>query len=126
MLTSLRIQNFKAWKDSGDIRLAPLTATERKELGFRSALEGALVSEVLDDSPASEKGIQPGDVIVAVSQEAVSSPADVVDRVEKAKSKTKAVKTDYEKLQEDYERLLEKANSLLLENFELRQNTRIF
>ncbi|TXH92574.1 MAG: DUF3696 domain-containing protein [Pseudomonas sp.] len=25
MLTSLRIQNFKAWKESGDIRLAPLT-----------------------------------------------------------------------------------------------------
>ncbi len=76
--------------DSMGIRLAPLTATERKELGLRSALEGALVSEVLDDSPASEKGIQPGDVIVAVSQEAVSSPADVVDRVEKAKSSGKS------------------------------------
>ena len=25
MLTGLRLQNFKAWQDSGDIRLAPLT-----------------------------------------------------------------------------------------------------
>ena len=25
MLTRLRFKNFKAWKDSGDIRLAPLT-----------------------------------------------------------------------------------------------------
>jgi len=25
MLTKLRIKNFKAWKDTGDIRLAPLT-----------------------------------------------------------------------------------------------------
>jgi hypothetical protein len=23
MLTGLRVQNFKSWKDSGDIRLAP-------------------------------------------------------------------------------------------------------
>ena len=42
-------------------------------------------------------------------------------QVEKAKNKTKAVKTDYEQLEEDYEILLGKCNSLLLENFELRQ-----
>ena len=36
---------------------------------------------------------------------------------------TKAVKNDYEQLKEDYEILLEKCNSLLLENFGLRQST---
>lgn len=41
-------------------------------------------------------------------------------QIEKAKSKTKAVKSDYEQLKEDYEKLLEKVNSLLLENFELK------
>jgi len=25
MLTKLRMKNFKAWRDTGDIRLAPLT-----------------------------------------------------------------------------------------------------
>ena len=35
---------------------------------------------------------------------------------------TKAVKSNYE-LKEDYKKLLEKCNSLLLENFELRQST---
>ena len=49
------------------------------------------------------------------------SPAQ---QIEQAKSKTKAVKSDYEQLKEDYERLLEKCNSLLLENFELRQGNR--
>ncbi|MFW1909360.1 hypothetical protein ACG9HW_02105 [Acinetobacter ursingii] len=49
----------------------------------------------------------------------VLSPAQ---QVVKAKTKTKAVKNDYEQLQEDYEKLLEKCNSLLLENFELRQS----
>ncbi len=48
----------------------------------------------------------------------VLSPAQ---RIKQAKSKTKAVKSDYEQLKEDYEKLLEKCNSLLLENFELRQ-----
>ena len=48
----------------------------------------------------------------------VLSPAQ---QIEQAKSKTKAVKTDYEQLEEYYEKLLEKCNSLLLENFELRQ-----
>lgn len=48
----------------------------------------------------------------------VLSPAQ---QIEQAKSKTKAVKSDYEQLKEDYEKLLGKCNSLLLENFELRQ-----
>ncbi|MCX0329397.1 hypothetical protein NVT87_00600 [Acinetobacter radioresistens] len=44
-------------------------------------------------------------------------------QIEQAKSKTKAVKSDYEQLKEDYEKLLQKCNSLLLENFELKQKT---
>ena len=50
------------------------------------------------------------------------SPAQ---QIEQAKSKTKAVKKDYEQLEEDYEKLLEKINSLLLENFELKQKTHL-
>ena len=50
----------------------------------------------------------------------VLSPAQ---RIEQAKTKTKAVKSAYEQLDEDYEKLLEKCNSLLLENFELRQKS---
>ena len=48
----------------------------------------------------------------------VLSPAQ---RIEQAKTKAKAVKSDYEQLKEDYEKLLEKCNSLLVENFELRR-----
>ena len=51
----------------------------------------------------------------------VLSPAQ---QIEQAKTKTKAVKSAYEQLEEDYEKLLEKCNSLLLENFELRQSAR--
>lgn len=46
-------------------------------------------------------------------------------QIEKTKSKTTIVKTDYEQLKEDYEKLLEKCNSLLLENFELKEKAHL-
>ena len=63
----------------------------------------------------------------AVEQAAQAAGQNVLSptqQIEQAKTKTKAVKSDYEQLKEDYEKLLEKCNSLLLENFELRQSTR--
>lgn len=53
----------------------------------------------------------------------VLSPAQ---QIEQAKTKTKAVKSAYEQLEKDYEKLLEKYNSLLLENFELKQAAATF
>ena len=61
------------------------------------------------------------DAIEQAAQEAGQNILSPTQQVEKAKSKTKSVKSDYEQLKEDYEKLLEKCNSLLLENFELRQ-----
>ena len=69
---------------------------------------GALVLEVLEDGPAEEAGIEPGDVIVRAGDEAIESPDDVVeylseldegDEVElmivrKGKKKTVAVELD--------------------------------
>ena len=92
-------------------------------------------SAINNDSVALEAGRKRGSIkksrhaalIDAIEQAAqqvgqnVLSPAQ---RIEQAKTKTKAVKSDYEQLKEDYEKLLEKCNSLLLENFELRQSVR--
>ena len=91
-------------------------------------------SAINNDTVAMEAGRKRGSIkksrhaalIEAIEQAAQAVGQNVLSptqRVEKAKSKTKAVKTDYEKLQEDYERLLEKFNSLLCENFELRQKS---
>ena len=71
------------------LSVSTLGDKERKELNLRSSLEGALITEVADDSPAAEKGIQPGDVVVAINQEAVKNPGDVVAHVEKAKESGK-------------------------------------
>ena len=93
-------------------------------------------SAINNDTVAMEAGRKRGSIkksrhaalIEAIEQAAqavgqnVLSPAQ---RIEQAKTKTKAVKSDYEQLKEDYEKLLEKCNSLLLENFELKQKTHL-
>ena len=61
------------------------------------------------------------EAIELAAQEAGQNILSPTQQIEKAKNKTKAVKSDYEQLREDYEKLLEKCNSLLLENFELKQ-----
>lgn len=92
-------------------------------------------SAINNDTVAMEAGRQRGSIkksrhaalIEAIEQAAQAAGQNVLSpaqRIEQAKTKTKAVKSAYEQLEEDYEKLLEKCNSLLLENFELRQSAR--
>ncbi|MEM9681656.1 MAG: DegQ family serine endoprotease [Pseudomonadota bacterium] len=68
------------------LSLAPLN----KELASRFELEedvsGLIVVDVDADSNASEKGLQPGDIIVEINQEKVLTLEDVQEQVEKAES----------------------------------------
>ena len=89
-------------------------------------------SAINNDTVALEAGRKRGSIkksrhtvlveaIEQVAQEAGQNVLSPTQRIEQAKNRTKAAKSDYEQLQEDYEKLLEKCNSLLMENFELRQ-----
>ncbi|RBA36998.1 MULTISPECIES: hypothetical protein [Acinetobacter] len=89
-------------------------------------------SAINNDTVAMEAGRKRGSIkksrhaalIEAIEQAAQAAGQNLLSpaqQIEQAKTKTKAVKSDYEQLKEDYEKLLEKCNSLLLENFELRQ-----
>ena len=93
-------------------------------------------SAINNDTVAMEAGRKRGSIkksrhaalIEAIEQAAQAAGQNVLSpaqQVEKAKSKTKAVKTEHEQLKEDYEKLLEKCNSLLSENFELKQKTHL-
>ena len=93
-------------------------------------------SAINNDTVALEAGRKRGSIkksryaalveaIELAAQQAGQNALSPTQQVEQAKSKTKAVKSDYEQLKEDYERLLEKCNSLLLENFELKQKTHL-
>ncbi|ODN55006.1 hypothetical protein A9Z54_15345 [Acinetobacter sp. 51m] len=93
-------------------------------------------SAINNDTVAMEAGRKRGSIkksrhaalIEAIEQAAQEVGQNILSptqQLEKAKSKTKAVKTEYEQLKEEYEKLLEKCNSLLLENFELKQKTQL-
>jgi S1-C subfamily serine protease len=71
------------------VEMIPLTAELKagidREPSLRSkvtAERGALVMEVVPKSPAESGGIRPGDVIIKVAEQAISTPNDVQQQVE--------------------------------------------
>ncbi len=63
-----------------------LTEEGRAEFEIAESVKGVLITEVEGDSAASEKRIAAGDVIVEIAQETVTTPQDVVSRLEELKS----------------------------------------
>lgn len=92
-------------------------------------------SAINNDTVALEAGRKRGSIkksrhavlvaaIELAAKEAGQHEITPLQRVERAKNKTKAVKSDYEQLRQDYEKTLEVNNALLLEVFELRRKVR--
>src|SRR5690606_2315636 len=63
--------------ESLGLTLTDLTPELRSQFGISEEVKGVLVTSVAKGSPAAEKQVQVGDVIVEVAQEPVTSPADV-------------------------------------------------
>jgi serine protease Do len=66
--------------------LAPLTDELRTKYGLGKAAKGVVVLEVDPASPAAERNVKAGDVIVEVAQEAVASIDDVVKGIERMRT----------------------------------------
>jgi serine protease Do len=58
----------------------------RAQYGIAQGISGAVVTEVSADSLAAERGVVAGDVITEIAQESVSSPAEVMERINTLKS----------------------------------------
>ena len=77
--------------DSGEtledlgLSLTAVTDDARKRFELSEEAKGVVVIEVDPDSPAGEKGLRPGDVIIKVNDAPVATPADVAARVADAK-----------------------------------------
>ncbi|MFQ6018579.1 MAG: DegQ family serine endoprotease [Kiloniellaceae bacterium] len=76
--------------DSGEVpalglALGKITPELRERYGLGEKTDGVVITEVDQAGSGAEKGLKPGDVIVEVDQEEVKSPAEVADRVQKAK-----------------------------------------
>ncbi len=59
----------------------------REKFKLDAGSRGVVVIEVADDGAAFEKGVRPGDMIVEVSQQEVTTPAQVISRVNSARKK---------------------------------------
>ena len=63
------------------LSIAPLTDELRNRYGIGKSIEGVVITEVKPNSPAAQKDVKPGDVIVEVTQEKVKQPQDVKARL---------------------------------------------
>jgi serine protease Do len=66
------------------LTLAPLSPEARARFAIADEVTGVVVTDVAGGSPAAEKGVSPGDVIVEVGQEPVTAPAEVEAKVAEA------------------------------------------
>lgn len=67
------------------LTLSTITPPLTDKYELKTDQRGVLVTDVLGDSSAAEKGVRPGDVIVEVGQQEVQSPKDVAARVDQAR-----------------------------------------
>jgi len=72
------------------VYLAELTPEARQQFHINKDINGVLVAGVQPGSPAAKAGIQPGNVISMVGQEAVKSPEDVISQVKHVASEKKS------------------------------------
>jgi serine protease Do len=63
------------------LSIAPLTDELRERYNIGRTIEGVVITEVKPNSPAAQKDVKPGDVIVEVTQEKVKQPQDVKSRL---------------------------------------------
>ena len=63
------------------MKLATLTAENRKSFGIADSVDGVVITEVAPGSAAAEKGLKPGEVVVEVAQEFVQTPNAASEKV---------------------------------------------
>jgi len=78
-------ESEKALRSLG-LTLSPITDSLRTRFKLAEDAKGVVVTSVAETSPSGEKGVRPGDLIVEVSQEEVTSPTDVIDKVDQARA----------------------------------------
>jgi serine protease Do len=81
----------KAMSKAFGMELSALSDETRKTFKVKDGVKGVVVSAVEPNSPAAEKGLQPGDVIEEVNQQAVTAPGEVskaIDALKKAGKKS--------------------------------------
>jgi len=71
--------------DALGLTLSGISDELRREHGIGDEVEGVVITDVDTDSAAFGRGLRPGDVIVEVGQEQVATPADVQQKIRRAR-----------------------------------------
>jgi serine protease Do len=71
--------------------VAPITDELRQRFNLRAEQTGVVIVEVAPNSPAAERELRPGDVIVEVQQERVTTPAEVQERIARLRQQNRGV-----------------------------------
>jgi len=72
------------------LRVAPITNELRERYSLRREQRGVVITEVTPGGPGAERELRPGDVIVEVQQEKVSTPQELAERIERARRQNRA------------------------------------
>jgi serine protease Do len=67
------------------LKLSALSAENRKSFGIADSVDGVVITTVAPGSPAADKGLKPGDVVVEVAQEFMQSPSAIAAKVSSLK-----------------------------------------
>ena len=78
--------NSAATGQAMGLGLAAVTPDLRRTYNLDDSVDGVLVTKVNPDSDAADKGVQPGDVVVSVGNEAVRTPGDIKNRIARARA----------------------------------------
>ena len=71
------------------MKLAPITQEMKDKFSLNADQKGVVITDVSPNSPAAERGLKPGDVVVEVQQGEVTSPADVQKRVDSVRKESR-------------------------------------
>ena len=71
--------------DDLGVSVTSITADMRQQFALPEDLQGVVITGVEPGSAAAEKSLRPGDVIVEVSQEEVSSPGQIAEKIREAR-----------------------------------------
>jgi len=72
------------------LRVAPISPELRERFSLKPEQRGVVITDVAPNSPAAERELRPGDVIVEVQQERVSTPQEVQERLEVLRRQNRA------------------------------------
>ncbi|HYZ33376.1 MAG TPA: DegQ family serine endoprotease, partial [Crenalkalicoccus sp.] len=72
------------------LKVAGITPELRERFGLKPEQRGVVITDVAPDSPGAERELRPGDVVVEVQQQRVTTPQELQQRVEQLRKQNRA------------------------------------